>query len=175
MDWPYMVRLAESARPFTAFIDPDDKMFVNPPDMPRAIIEFCKKTGQKVPKDRGEIIRIALESLALKYKKTLEKIEHLKKETVGVLHIIGGGSQNKLLNQFTADATGKKVLAGPIEAAAVGNIVMQAIGTGYLGSIEEARETIRSSFEIEAYYPEQKRNWDIAEVPGEEDLLKYRG
>ena len=119
----------------------------------------CKNTGQKVPRDRGTIIRIALESLALKYKKTLKKIESLQRKPVEVLHIVGGGAQNKLLNQLTADATGKTVVAGPIEAATIGNIVMQAIGTGYLKSIAEAREMIRSSFEIETYYPKNEGDW----------------
>jgi sugar (pentulose or hexulose) kinase len=156
LDWPHMIRLAGFAKPSTAFIDTDDKAFVNPPDMPGAIIEYCRKTNQKVSEDKGTIIRIALESLALKYKKTLEKIEKLKGESVEVLHIVGGGTQNKFLNQLTADATGKTVLAGPIEATAIGNIVMQAIGTGYLKSIDEARRIIRSSFEIETYCPENK-------------------
>ena len=159
LDWSQMVNLAESAKPFTAFIEPDDKAFGNPPDMPQAIIEFCKNTGQKLPRDKGTIIRIALESLALKYKKTVKKIEGLQGKPVEVLHIVGGGAQNKLLNQLTADATGKTVVTGPIEATAIGNIVMQAIGTGYLKSIAEAREIIRSSFEIKTYYPENKRDW----------------
>ena len=159
LDWPQMVNLAESAKPFTAFIEPDDKTFGNPPDMPQAIIEFCKNTGQKLPRDKGTMIRIALESLALKYKKTVKKIEGLQGKPVEILHIVGGGAQNKLLNQLTADATGKNVVAGPIEATAIGNIVMQAIGTGYLKSIDEAREIIRSSFEIKTYYPENKRDW----------------
>lgn len=160
LDWPEIVRLAEAAEPFTAFIDPDDKAFVNPPDMPRAIIEYCKNTGQRVPKDKGEIVRVALESLSLKYRETLRKIEKLKGENIEVIHIVGGGTQNKLLNQLTADATGKIVLAGPVEAATIGNIVMQAIGTGYLRSIEEAREIINSSFKIEIYYPKDRCIWD---------------
>ena len=160
LDWPAIVRLGETAEPFTAFIDPDDRAFVHPPDMPRAIIEYCRNTGQKMPKDRGTIIRIALESLALKYRDTLRKIERLQGKPIKVIHIVGGGTQNKLLNQLTADATGKTVLAGPVEATAIGNIVMQAIGAGYLRSVEEAREIIKSSFEIETYYPRNKDKWD---------------
>lgn len=153
LGWSHMIRLAEFVTSSIAFIDTDDKAFVNPSDMPKAIIAYCKKTSQKVPEDKGTIIRIVLESLALKYKKTLEKIEKLKGKSVEVLHIVGGGSQNKFLNQLTADATDKTVLAGPIEATAIGNIVMQAIGTGYLNSIDEARGIIRSSFEIKSYHP----------------------
>lgn len=160
LDWPEIVRLAESAEPFTAFIDPDDRAFVNPPDMPRAIIEYCKNTRQRVPKEKGAMIRIALESLALKYRDTLRKIEGLRGEAIKVIHIVGGGTQNKLLNQLTADATGKTVVVGPVEAATIGNIVMQAIATGYLKSIEEAREIINSSFKIETYYPKNKDKWD---------------
>ena len=163
LDYQQMLMLAERAKPFTAFIDPDDKSFVNLPDMPQAIIEYCKNTCQKVPKDNGEIIRIALESLALRYKDMLKKMESLRAKPVEGLHIVGGGAQNKVLNQLTADAAGKTVHAGPIEATAIGNIVMQAIGTGYLESIDDAREIIRSSFEIETYYPGNKMEmtyWD---------------
>ena len=160
LDWPNIVKMGESAEPFTAFIDPDDKAFVNPLDMPQAIIEYCKNTGQRVPEDKGTIIRIALESLALKYRETLRKIERLQGKPIKVIHIVGGGTQNKILNQLTADATGKIVLTGPVEATAIGNIVMQAIGTGYLRSVEEAREIIKSSFEIETYYPRDRNKWD---------------
>lgn len=159
-DWPGMIKKAQSAQPFTAFIDPDHKAFGNPPDMPGAIREYCKNTGQKVPEDEGTVIRIALESLALKYKKALEQIESLQGKAIDVLNIVGGGTRNKLLNQLTADATGKTVLAGPVEATAIGNIMMQAIGTGYIKSIDEARGIIRSSFEIETYSPENRHDWN---------------
>ena len=159
-DWPEMIKKAQSAQPFTAFIDPDDKAFCNPPDMPAAIREYCKNTGQKAPEDEGTIIRIALESLALKYKQALEQIESLRGKAVDALYIVGGGARNNLLNQLTADATGKTVLAGPVEATAIGNIMMQAIGTGYIKSIDEARGIIRSSFKIETYLPENKRDWN---------------
>ncbi len=155
LDWPEMIKLSKSAKPCTSFIDPHNKAFVDAPNMPQAIIEFCKNTGQQVPKDKGKIIRIILKSLALEYKKTLKRIESLKKNPIEVLYIVGGGAQNSFLNQLTADATGKTVYAGPVEATAIGNIVMQAIGTGHLKSIAEAREIIRFSFEIETYYPQK--------------------
>lgn len=164
LDWPHLIGLAESAEPFTAFLDPDDKAFANPPDMPAAIIEYCKNAGQKAPKGKGAIMRIVLESLTLKYKNTLGKIESLKGKPVEVLHLVGGGTQNKLLNRLTAEATGKIVVAGPMKATAIGNIVMQAIGTGYLKSIDEAREIIRSSFKTETYYPQDKAGWDDVEA-----------
>ena len=124
--------------------------------MPQAIIEFCRNTGQQISEDKGKIIRIVLESLAREYKRTLEKIEGLKKKPIEVLYVVGGGAQNSFLNQLTADATGKTVHAGPIEATAIGNLVMQAIGRGYLKSIEEAREIVKSSFEIETYFPQKQ-------------------
>lgn len=151
--------LVKQAKPFSAFIEPNDKTFANPPDMPLAIMEYCKNTGQKVPENKGTIIRTILESLALQYKEALIKIEALKGSLVETLHIVGGGMYNRLLNQFTADATGKVIIAGPSEATAIGNIIMQAIGIGYLKSISEARGIIRSSFQMETYYPEDKESW----------------
>jgi len=153
LDYKQMTRLAESAKPPATLIDVEDEIFINPPDMPKAIIQYCKKADKKISKDKGAIVRIVLESLAVKCKEIVEKIESLKKEPIETLYVVGGGAQNKFLNQLIANVTRKTVVAGPVEATAVGNIVVQAIGTGYINSISEARGIIRSSFEIQEYYP----------------------
>ncbi len=155
-----LVQAAEQARPFTAVIEPNDALFLNPPDMPAAIVQFCQDSGQQPPATRGEIVRCALESLALTYRSVLEKMEHLRGKPVDVLHIVGGGVQNALLCQFAANATGKQVIAGPVEATAIGNIMMQAIATGDIASIQEGRELVKRSFEVKIYEPRETSRWD---------------
>ncbi|MFN8414548.1 MAG: FGGY-family carbohydrate kinase [Anaerolineales bacterium] len=131
---------AEEAEAFLAVIDPDDGLFLAPGDMPFRIQKYCMDTNQRVPQTKGQIIRIALESIALKYRYVLEHLEELSGKRLDPFHIIGGGTQNRLLNQFTANATQRTVIAGPIEATAIGNILMQAIGLKHLASLAEARE-----------------------------------
>lgn len=155
-----LTRLAEAAKPFVAVLEPNDSFFLNPPNMPQAIIQFCRETGQQAPETRGEILRCALESLALKYRNVLEKMEDLRGKSVEVLHIVGGGVQNTLLCQFTANATGKPVIAGPVEATAIGNIMMQAIATGDIASIVEGRELVKRSFDVVTYEPQNVDQWD---------------
>jgi len=154
--------MAERAKPFCALIDPDDKAFLNPDDMPQAIVEFCKRTGQEPPAERGEFIRCALESLALRYRDVIEKIEKISGRRIKVLHIVGGGSRNRLLNQFTADATGIPVIAGPAEATALGNVLMQAVAKGEISSIAEGRSIVRASIELETFEPRDRQKWDDA-------------
>ncbi|PID56777.1 rhamnulokinase [candidate division KSB3 bacterium] len=151
---------AERAAPFKAVIDPNDTSFLNPSDMPKAIVEFCRATGQSVPESRGEILRCALESLALKYRHVLEKMEQLRGKSIDVLHIVGGGIQNTLLCQFTANATGKAVVAGPVEATAIGNIMVQALATGDIGSLQEGRQIIRQSYETVCYAAQDTERWE---------------
>jgi len=146
-------RLARQAKPGASRVDPDSPDFLRPQSMPRAIQEYCRKTGQKVPKDRGAIVRCALASLADKYRQVLGMLEQLQGRRVEVLHVVGGGARNKLLCQRTADACGVPVLAGPEEATAVGNLCVQLMALGKLGSLEEARELIRASFPIKLYQP----------------------
>lgn len=159
-DYDTLTRMAREAKPLQAFIDPDYGEFMNPEDMPTAIQEFCRRTGQKVPEGRGEIVRCALESLALKYRWTVEKLAEIQGRRASVIHIVGGGTQNTLLCQLTADATGLPVMAGPIEATAVGNILMQAMALGKIGSIDEAREIVRASFPVVTYEPGDRGPWD---------------
>lgn len=162
MDWARMVALAEAAEPFTAFIDVDDPAFANPQDMSKAILACLEKTGQQTPKDKGTIIRIALESLALKYRKALNRIENLTGANVDVLHIVGGGVNNKLLCRFTAEATGKRVLAGPAEATSIGNLLVQMVGAGVFGSVAEGRLALRPSMDVAEYTPAVLSGWDQA-------------
>jgi rhamnulokinase len=115
-----------------------------------------------VPQTKGEIVRVALESLALKYRHLLEHLEELVGKRLDPIHIIGGGAMNRLLNQFTADCTGRTVVTGPAEATAIGNVLMQAIALGHLGSLAEARAVVRKSFDVESYYPASSAGWDEA-------------
>jgi rhamnulokinase len=115
-----------------------------------------------VPKSKGEILRVALEGIALKYRWVLERLEKLIGKRLDPIHIIGGGTKNRLLNQLAADCTGRIVVTGPVEATAIGNVLMQAIALKHLGSLAEAREVVRASFTLEVYEPEREANWDEA-------------
>ena len=162
LSYDALTQLAAEAKPFLAVIDPDSDVFLHPGDMPRKIRTYCADTNQPVPKTQGEIVRVALESLAIKYRFVLERLEELIGKRLEPLHIIGGGTRNRLLNQFTADAIGRSVVTGPVEAAAIGNILMQAITLGQLDSLGDARLLVRRSFEIEEYHPRQQDGWEKA-------------
>lgn len=158
-----IVEEAEKAPAFSAFIDPDDERFVAPNDMPEKIAAYCKKTGQKVPQTIGETARIVYESLALKYRWTVEKLEQARGgKKINALHIVGGGSQNKMLNRMTADALGIPVITGPSEATAVGNLMMQAKALGYVSDLWEMRKVVFDSFDTEIITPEDNCGWDEA-------------
>jgi rhamnulokinase len=163
-DYSYdeMTGLAADSEPFMAVIDPDDDVFFHPGNMPERIRSYCKRTGQQTPVTDGEVVRVALESLAIKYHWVLERLEELTGKSFSPIHIIGGGSQNRLLNQFTADATGQSVIAGPVEATAIGNILMQAIGMGHLSSLTDARGIVRKSFGTDEYHPNPDEGWEAA-------------
>jgi rhamnulokinase len=154
-----LVTEAEKAEPFRSLIDPDVAEFQAPENMPEAIAEYCRKTGQPVPQTPGQFTRAILESLALKYRKMKELLEALTGQRVEKIHIVGGGSQNRLLNRFAADATGCQIVAGPVEATSAGNIVMQLIALGQLKSLSEGRALIRRSFATEEYFPENTAAW----------------
>jgi len=162
MSFDSLTQLAAESEAFLSVIDLDDSEFLHPGDMPSRIQKFCADTNQRVPQTKGQIIRVALESIALKYRLVLERLEELTDKRFDPLHIIGGGTKNKLLNQFAADATGRTVVAGPVEATAIGNILMQAIGMKHLSSLAEAREVVRTSFKPEIYEPNRKADWDDA-------------
>lgn len=151
--------MASDARPFCAFVDPDDGGFLHPEDMPQAMVGFCRRTQQEPPAARGEFVRCALESLALRYRDVLRKIQTISGRETKVLHIVGGGSRNRLLNQFTADATGVPVVAGPAEATALGNVLMQAIASGEIASHSEGRAVIRGSVALETFEPQETDRW----------------
>ena len=152
-NYSQLMEMAASSESFRSIVDPDDASFLKPGDMPARIREYCSKTGQPIPETEGAIVRTALDSLALKYRWVLERLEVLAGKRLTPIHIVGGGSQNTLLCQLTANVTGKPVVAGPIEATAIGNILVQAMGLGYVGSIEQAREIVRKSFEVVTYNP----------------------
>lgn len=160
VQYDQLVRSASGAKEFRSILNPDDGLFLHPPDMPGAIREFCRKTCQPVPETMGEFVRCILESLALKYKTVISKINSRTGNTIGTLHIVGGGSQNELLNQFTADATGVPVEAGPVEATALGNILIQSIARGKIGSLKEGRAMVARSFPIKKYQPSTPEKWE---------------
>ena len=157
-----LAALAEQAPPFVSLINPDDARFLSPDNMPVKIADYCRETGQPEPKDIGACVRCIYESLALFYRVTLRKLEKLTGNKIEKLHIVGGGSQATLLNQFTANATKIPVLAGPGECTALGNILIQAITLGHVESHEAAREIVRNSFELKTYTPEDSEQWDAA-------------
>lgn len=146
-----LVHLAEEAGPARAIIDPDD--FLQPGDMPARIAGWCRDHALEVPRTKGEFCRTILESLAHRYREVLEGLETLTGRRIRVIHIVGGGSRNRLLNQLVASVAGRKVIAGPMEATAAGNLLVQAIGAGEVRDLEEARGIVRASFEITSYTP----------------------
>ena len=154
---------ADDAPHFAALIDPDDPGFLNPPDMPEAVAAYCRRTGQAVPPTRAAIVRAILESLALKYRFVLDQLRAVLGHPIEKLHVIGGGARNALLCQLTADATGLPVVAGPAEATAVGNILVQAMALGLVSSRAGMRRIIRESFPLETYSPSGPHDeWDAA-------------
>jgi len=162
LSYDEITRLASEAKPFLAVIDPDDNKFFHAGDMPERIQKYCADTNQTVPHTQGEIIRVVLEGIALKYRWVLERLEELTGKHLDPIHVIGGGTKNRLLNQFTGDATCRTVITGPVEATAIGNILMQAIALKHLDSLAEARSIVRTSFTPEVYEPKPTTGWDEA-------------
>ncbi len=160
--WEDLNRLSAAARPLVSFIDPDAQAFLAPDNMPEAIRQFCGRTSQEVPQDEGAVLRCALDSLAMKFRYVLAMCEDLAGGRIGTIHMVGGGTQNRQLCQAAADACGRHVLSGPIEATATGNVMMQAVSAGDVGSIAEARDVVRASFEVEEYEPHETATWDEA-------------
>ena len=157
-----MVALANEAEPFVSYIDPSDPIFSNPADMTKAIDEYCARTGQRGPATHGEYIRVIFESLALKYRETLDIFLQLTDHPINKLHIIGGGSRNALLNQFTSNAIDLPVYAGPSEATSIGNIMLQAMTAGAVGSLGEMRKVISANEKPVEYYPTDRETWETA-------------
>ncbi len=160
--WEDLNGMSGAARPLVSFINPDAQDFLSPKNMPDAICEFCRRTGQTVPENEGAVIRCALDSLAMKFRHVLGMCERLNGGAIRTIHIVGGGTQNKQLCQAAADACGRRVVTGPIEATAIGNLMMQAVAAGDVAGIAQAREVIRNSFPVEEYEPRNCGAWDEA-------------
>lgn len=194
LSYAELTRLASETESFRSLIDPSDARFLTPGDMPGRIAAFCLETGQPVPEAPGQFVRCALESLALLYRKTLIEVECLFAggtrhsvqserrpedtppcHSITRLHIIGGGSQNSLLNQFTANACGIPVIAGPTEATSIGNILVQAIAMGHVASLDAAREIVRESFPVTGFEPHNISTWESAFTRFEEIVLNNKG
>lgn len=155
-------RDALAAKPFAALIDPDYAEFATPGDMPARIAAYCKRTGQKAPVTPGETARVIYDSLALRYREVFGMLESLTGRTISTLHVVGGGTRETVLNQFTADSLNRTVHAGPVEATALGNILMQMLATKTIRSLSQGRELIRSSFPVTTYKPGPTAPWDTA-------------
>ena len=153
---------AERATSFGALINPNDARFWKPDAMPEKIAAYCRETGQPAPETPGQFTRCIYESLALLYARTLGEIAEVTGRAITRLHIVGGGSQSRLLNQFAASATGCTVHAGPVEATALGNVLLQAVALGHPASLPALREVVRASFAIERYEPQDRSAWQQA-------------
>ena len=160
--WSELARMALEAEPFRSIIDPNDESFLPPGDMPARIREYCRKTGQPEPETPAQIMRCALESLALRYRQTVDELERITGHPIEILHLVGGGSQNEALNQFAANAVNRPVVTGPVEATAIGNLVCQAMATGDIRNLEHARQVVRNSFETRKYLPQDTAAWEKA-------------
>jgi rhamnulokinase len=154
-----LTQRATVAEPLHALVDPDDASFLKPGDMPARIRAFCKRTAQPVPEDEGAVVRCALESLAFRYRWTLERLEEMLGRRLEPIYIIGGGTQNRLLNQLTANATNRQVVTGPTEATAIGNVLVQMMALEDVASLAEARQVVRTSFDTEVYEPAGGSEW----------------
>ncbi|MBW3636910.1 MAG: rhamnulokinase [Armatimonadetes bacterium] len=157
-----LTTMAEMAGDDGPFVEPDDARFAAPPSMPDALQNYCRETGQKVPQSQGELVRCCLDSLALKYRWTFEKLELLRGQKLDTLHIVGGGTQNRLLSQLTADCLGVPVICGPVEATAAGNILIQAMARREIGGASDIRAVVRHSFQTETFEPNpnERARWD---------------
>jgi len=159
LSYEEMTNRAQAAPPFAALVDPDDATFLAPGDMPARLAAFCRRTGQTPPGDEGTIVRCCLESLALKYRWAIDRLECILGTTIETIHVVGGGTKNALLCQFTADACGRPVHAGPVEATAIGNILMQALGGRQLSSVSDLRTVVARSFPVTVYEPVATASW----------------
>lgn len=153
LSYDELTRLAAEAKPMVSQIDPADPRFAAPGDMPQKIAAYCRETGQPVPEGVGAIVRCALESLAASYRRGLDTLERLTGQKLSRLHVVGGGSKNRLLMQLAADATGRQVICGPVEATAIGNLLIQALALGKIKDHAELRAIVRASFPVETFNP----------------------
>jgi rhamnulokinase len=161
-DYGTLVGMALSQPVLRSILEPDDPSFLNPADMPEAITGFCRRTDQVAPSSPGDFVQAILESLALKYRYVVESLEQITGTKYTEIRVVGGGARNRTLNQFTADATRCRVVAGPFEATALGNIAMQMVATGAVSGVAQAREVIDASFPTESFEPRDSSRWDEA-------------
>jgi rhamnulokinase len=168
LDYQELTYEASCYAPLKYFIDPDDESFLFPYNMPDKVRDYCRRTGQDNPIERGAVVSTILQSLALKYRHTLENIEDIIGKRIDAIHMVGGGVNNKLLCQFTANAVARPVIAGPSEASAIGNILLQLIALGEIRDIEEGRALVRRSCSPEIYEPQESTRWQ----QGYEEFLK---
>ncbi len=166
-DYADLVEQARQAPPLQSLVDPDHPIFLRPADMPEAIGEFCRRTGQPKPENPGAYARCVLDSLALKYRYVLDALESVSGATYDEIRVVGGGARNRLLNQLTADATNRRTVAGPVEATALGNLAVQLLAAGCVGSLAEARGVIDRSFPTETLEPGNP-------VPYNEAYVRFR-
>ncbi|MDR1341774.1 MAG: rhamnulokinase [Prevotellaceae bacterium] len=162
LEYAELVSMAKAEQPFRFLIDPDAPEFANPENMTSAITGYCARRGQAAPATDAELVRCIFDSLAMKYRYTLDKLKEFAQHPIEKLHVIGGGAKNPLLNQLTANAIGLPVVAGPSEATAIGNIMVQAMAAGCIKSVDEARAVVRNSVELEVYDPQDTAMWDEA-------------
>ncbi len=157
-----LTRLAGEAEPLRSLINPNAARFLRPDNMPEKILAYCRETGQPGPESPGQYVRAILESLALLYGETMDVMEKLTGRTLRRLHIVGGGSRNQLLDQFAANATGREVIAGPAEATAMGNLLIQAVAMGHLSGLEDLRRVVRASTPVQKFTPASPEIWQSA-------------
>jgi sugar (pentulose or hexulose) kinase len=157
-----LVKMAEGALGFKSLIDPDKDYFAVPGNMPEKVQRFCESSGQRIPESKGEIIRCIFESLALKYRFVFEKLEEILDKKLMGINIVGGGANNRFLNQFTANAIKRSVVCGPTEATVIGNLMVQAMALGEVKNLSEIRQVVKQSFETEYYTPRDTAQWDEA-------------
>ena len=160
--YPEIVKMAMEAKPFVAFIQPDDPSFANPPSMLEAINAFCLRNAEPCPENDAQIVRLIFESLALRYRQVLGDLDRIAKFPIERLHIIGGGSKNDLLNQWTANAINRKVVAGPSEGTGIGNVMIQAMAAGVVSSLKDMRSIIHASIETKEFTPQAVEEWEAA-------------
>lgn len=162
LSYAQLTAMAAEAQPLRSIVDPDCHEFLRPGDMPSRIRAYCQRTGQPVPENKGEIVRSALDGIALKYRWVMEHCEEMLGQRLDPIHIVGGGTQNQLLSQLAANALHREVVTGPVEATATGNIIAQAMAMGHLASLEDGRQMVRDSFPLCSFEPDGQAGWDDA-------------
>ncbi|MEK6248911.1 MAG: FGGY-family carbohydrate kinase, partial [Planctomycetales bacterium] len=171
LDYSQLTTAAAGSVPFRTILDPDHEPFMQPGGMLEKIVEYAEQTRQPVPEDPGQFVRCCLETLALTYLRTFNKLQSVTNRQYDVLHIVGGGGKNELLCQFTADALNRRVVVGPVEATAAGNILTQAMGAGDVNDLDHIRRIVSASFDLKTYQPADTSGWDDAY----QRYLKLRG